>query len=253
MRYVRFAHAEGEGWGRLEGGSVIELSAAAYCGGTATGREYALGEVRLLAPLLPSKVVCVGLNYRDHAEELNMPLPEEPTLFLKPPSAVIGPGQAIEYPAMSRQVDYEAELAVVIGHRLRGADEHEAAEAIFGYCCANDVTARDLQRRDGQWTRAKSFDTFCPLGPWIETAVRADDLAIRAVVNGNVRQSSRTSMMVWSPSQLVSFVSRIMTLLPGDVILTGTPYGVGQLYPGDEVIVEIEGIGRLRNRVEPAR
>lgn len=209
-----------------------------------------LSEVELLPLVRPSKVVCVGLNYHDHAREMDLPIPEEPILFLKPPSSVIGAGDAIVMPACSQRVDYEAELALVMGKTARFVSEAEAHRHVFGYACANDVTARDLQKKDGQWTRSKSFDTFCPIGPWIETSVAdVNALSLRAVVNGEVRQQGATAEMIFPPMRLVSLISRIMTLLPGDVILTGTPAGVGPLNAGDEVSIEIDQVGFLLNPV----
>ncbi|MHC1594646.1 MAG: fumarylacetoacetate hydrolase family protein [Methanotrichaceae archaeon] len=215
---------------------------------TVDGDECRLEEVELLAPVEPSKVICVGLNYSEHARELEMDLPEEPIIFLKPPSAVIGPGADIVIPSASREVDYEGELAVVIGKRSRNVTASEVNGHILGYACFNDVTARDLQRKDGQWTRAKSFDTFAPLGPGV-VPVDPGDLKIETRVNGTVRQSSRTSDLIFSVPELVEFISGIMTLEPGDVIATGTPPGVGSLQGGDVVEVEIEGLGTLWNRV----
>ncbi|OIO04036.1 MAG: hypothetical protein AUJ49_03705 [Desulfovibrionaceae bacterium CG1_02_65_16] len=209
-----------------------------------------LAEVELLPLVRPSKVVCVGLNYHDHAREMGLPIPDEPVLFLKPPTSIIGPGDAIVSPACSNRVDYEAELALVIGHSVRFVSEAEALRCVFGYACANDVTARDLQKKDGQWTRAKSFDTFCPVGPWIETQVQDPQaLPIRAVVNGEVRQQGNTADMIFPVAKLVSFISRVMTLLPGDVILTGTPAGIGPVMDGDEVTIEIDQVGLLTNHV----
>lgn len=208
-----------------------------------------LEEAVLLAPVEPTKVVAVGLNYRDHAAELDMPIPEEPVLFLKPASSVVGPGADIVMPSSSAQVDYEAELAVVIGKRCRNVTADQADDFILGYTCGNDVTARDLQKRDGQWTRAKSFDTFCPIGPWIETELDPSDVAVEAVVNGQVKQSSRTSQTIFAVPELVQFISNVMTLLPGDVILTGTPPGVGPVADGDEVTIRVEGVGELTNPV----
>ncbi len=211
---------------------------------------FPLTEVDILPLVVPTKIICVGLNYTDHAEELGMEIPEEPMLFLKPPSSVIGTGEYIVYPSLSRRVDYEGELAVVIGKTGKKISVEKAPEYIFGYTCANDVTARDLQQRDSQFTRAKGFDTFCPLGPWIETDFREmEALTIRTKVNGELRQEGNTSNMIISPYELVSYISNIMTLMPGDVILTGTPKGVGELKPGDEVHVEIEGLGTLINKV----
>jgi len=215
-----------------------------------TSEEYSIDEVELLAPCTPSKIVAVGLNYRDHAEELGMPLPEEPLLFLKPPSSIIGPGATIVLPDMSSQVEHEAELAIIIGSRARNITPELASDFILGYTCLNDVTARDLQKRDIQFTRSKSFDTFCPLGPWITTDIDPADLQISCLVNNEIRQESSTGQLVHGVNELVSFVSRIMTLEPGDIISTGTPVGVGRLEHGDEVVVRIEGIGELKNRVE---
>ncbi len=211
---------------------------------------FPLAEITILPLVVPTKVICVGLNYRDHAQELGMEIPEEPLLFFKPPSSVIGTGEYIVYPSLSRRVDYEGELAVVIGKVGKKIPVDKAPEYIFGFTCANDVTARDLQEKDSQFTRAKGFDTFCPLGPWIETDFREmESLTIRTKVNGEVRQEGNTSDMIISPYELVSYISNIMTLMPGDVILTGTPSGVGELKPGDEVHVEIEGLGTLINKV----
>lgn len=206
-------------------------------------------EFRLLSPCTPTKVLAVGLNYATHAAELGMAIPEEPLFFLKPPSAVIGPGEAIVYPRLSRQVDYEAELAVVIGRRARRVAREEALTYVLGYTCALDVTARDFQRVDGQWTRAKGFDTFCPLGPWIVPGMDPHDLLVECRVNGQVRQRARTSDLIFPVEDLIHRASLVMTLEPGDVLLTGTPSGVGPLRPGDQVEVEIEGIGVLRNFV----
>jgi 2-keto-4-pentenoate hydratase/2-oxohepta-3-ene-1,7-dioic acid hydratase in catechol pathway len=212
------------------------------------GEVLSLEDVMLLPPSLPSKIVCVGLNYVKHAQELKMPLPDEPILFLKPPSAVLAPGGQIVYPPSSNQVDYEGELAVIIGKRCHNVLADEAEKHILGYTCFNDVTARDLQRKDGQWTRAKSFDTFAPFGPWIGK-IDPSDADIKTRVNGKVVQDSNTSDLIFSVPRLVQFISAVMTLEPGDVIATGTPPGVGQLHKGDLVEVEIEGIGVLKNYV----
>ncbi|GAB6888067.1 fumarylacetoacetate hydrolase family protein [Desulfothermus okinawensis JCM 13304] len=209
-----------------------------------------LKDIQLLPLVVPSKIICVGLNYKAHARELGMDIPEEPILFLKPPSSVIGTGENIVYPKMSKNVHYEGELAVVMGKQCKNVSPKDAPEYIFGFTCANDVTARDLQQKDGQWTRAKGFDTFCPVGPWIETDFRElEDLTLKTIVNGEVKQEGKTSDMIVDPFELVSFISSIMTLLPGDVILTGTPPGVGELKVGDEVQIEIEGLGTLINKV----
>jgi len=209
----------------------------------------ALHEARLLPPTLPTKVVCVGLNYRAHIAEMGHEFPSEPVLFLKPSTSVIGAQQTIPLPAGVGRVDHEAELGVVIGRRTHNATPEEAAANVLGFTCGNDVTARDLQKRDGQWARAKGFDGFCPLGPWIETDVDPADLAVECFVNGDRRQSARTSDMLFDPFELVSFASRVMTLVPGDVILTGTPGGIGPLHHGDVVEVRIEGVGSLVNVV----
>jgi len=217
-----------------------------------TGNRAPLAEVRLLAPVLPSKVIAIGLNYPSVAESIGMPLPSEPLISLKPSTSVIGPDDPIRKPRNVDILDHEAELAVVVNGLVRNADEETAAQAILGYTCANDLTSRDLREREGQWTRAKGYDSFCPLGPWIETAIEPLGLRLRARVNGEVRQDANTKEMVFGPVQLVSFVSRVMTLLPGDVISTGTPLGVGAVEPGDIVEIEIEGIGVLRNPVQAA-
>jgi len=209
-----------------------------------------LAQAKLLAPVVPTKVVCVGLNYRGHIKEMGHDLPEEPVVFLKPSTSVVGPGASIDIPAGVGRVDYEAELGVVIGRRTHRASPEVARTNILGYTCGNDVTARDLQRLDGQWTRAKAFDTFCPLGPWVDTDVDPADLLVECYVNGELRQSARTSEMLFDVYDLVSFASHVMTLVPGDVVLSGTPGGIGPLASGDTVEVRIEGIGSLSNPVE---
>ncbi len=215
-----------------------------------TGERYSLSQVRLVAPMLPSKVVAIGKNYADHAHEMGGEIPDEPLVFLKPSTSVIGSGEAIAYPTtLSQRVDYEGELAVVIGRLCREVPRERAHEVIFGYTCANDVTARDLQKKDVQFTRAKGFDTFCPLGPWIQTELDPGDVGIVTSVNGEIKQNSRTSKLMYDIPALIAHVSAVMTLIPGDVILTGTPEGVGPLNVGDEVSVFIEGIGTLSNRV----
>jgi len=205
---------------------------------------------RIAAPVIPGKIVAVGLNYRDHAREMALEIPGEPILFMKPSTGVIGPGETILYPAQSSRVDYEAELAVVIGRACKSVDAASARDCILGYACFNDVTARDLQAKDGQWTRAKSFDTFAPMGPWIVTDLDdPHDLAVTARLNGEIRQSSNTANLIFSVFDLVEFISHVMTLDPGDVIATGTPSGVGPMERGDIVEIEIEGIGVLKNAV----
>lgn len=197
----------------------------------------------------PSKIIAIGLNYFDHAKEFNAPVPDHPVIFLKPPTSIIQNGDSILYPAQSSEVHFEGELGVVIKDRIKHITKDDAPGHIAGYTCANDITARDLQRLDGQWTRAKSFDTFCPLGPRIATDVNPASLRIQTRVNGEVKQDSNTRNMIFGVAYLVSFISSIMTLLPGDIIITGTPSGVGPIIPGDIVEVEIEGIGVLKNRV----
>jgi 2-keto-4-pentenoate hydratase/2-oxohepta-3-ene-1,7-dioic acid hydratase in catechol pathway len=217
-----------------------------------TGERFAAGSVRLLAPVIPSKVVAVGKNYAAHAAEMGGPAPDDPVIFLKPSTAVVGPGDPVNYPPSAGRVDYEGELAVVIGRLARRVTAAEAARYILGYTCANDVTARDQQAADGQWTRAKGHDSFCPLGPWVETGLDPADVALRTLVDGAVRQDGRTRDLLHPVAEIVAYVSAVMTLLPGDVILTGTPEGVGPLQVGEEVTVEIEGIGALTNPVVAA-
>jgi len=214
--------------------------------------EIPLERVRLLSPVVPGKVIAVGKNYADHAREMNSEVPDSPIIFLKPSTSVIGPNDPIIYPPQSHQVDHEAELAVVIGKKARWVQPQDARDYILGYTIANDVTARDLQRKDGQWTRSKSFDTFCPLGPWIDTDLDPADALITCRVNDELRQMASTRELIFAVPELVSFISSVMTLMPGDVILTGTPAGVGPLLPGNIVEVAIEGLGSLRNPVKTA-
>jgi 2-keto-4-pentenoate hydratase/2-oxohepta-3-ene-1,7-dioic acid hydratase in catechol pathway len=259
MRIARFSHSGEVSYGIVTGHDEDQLAVAQLTGhpfGSAkedlelTGAGYALDDVRLLAPVLPSKVICVGRNYADHVREMGGQPGPEPVIFLKPSTSVCGPGDPIRRPAsLSERVDYEGELAVVIGRLCRDVPRDLASAVIFGYTCANDVTARDLQARDGQWSRAKGFDAFCPLGPWIATDADAADLALTTRLNGEVRQESRTSLMLHDVPSLIAFVSSVMTLLPGDVLLTGTPAGVGPMAAGDEVSVTVEGIGTLANPV----
>lgn len=251
MRIGRYEAARRVSFGVVdpERGAVREIDGSPFGTIRETGPWRNLSDVRLLAPVLPSKIVAVGLNYRDHAKELGKEIPGEPLLFLKPPSALNHPGADVVYPADSRRVDYEAELAVVIGKVAKNVRSAEAASVIYGYTCINDVTARDLQARDVQYTRAKGFDTFAPLGPWVETEVSPEALSVRCTVNGEMRQDGNTREMDASVFRLVEFISRVMTLYPGDVIATGTPPGVGPLRVGDTVTVEIEGIGALSNRI----
>ncbi len=209
-----------------------------------------LDEARLLAPCLPSKIVCVGRNYAEHAREHDAEVPKVPLIFLKPPSSVIGPGEAILLPPQSKQVEHESELVVVIGKRGRRITAETARDYILGYTVGNDVTARDLQKSDGQWTRAKGFDTFCSFGPWIDTDFDPSDALVTCRVSGQPRQMASTRDMVFSVNTLIAFVSSVMTLEPGDLLFTGTPAGVGILKDGDEVVCEIEGLGKLSNPVK---
>lgn len=258
MKIVRFKRGNIEKIGVLYGEGIKELSCFitdalktsnihAFLKGE---KNYDIDEVKILPPVKPSKVICVGLNYRDHARELNMKIPDEPVLFIKPPTSVIGHLDPIIYPSSSKQVDYEAELAVVISKKAHHIEEKDANQYIGGYTILNDVTARDLQRKDIQWTRAKSFDTFCPIGPYIETEVNPSDLKISLKLNGNVRQDSNTKNMIFSPQRLVNFISNVMTLYPGDIIATGTPPGVGSMNVGDIVEIKVENIGTLKNPIE---
>jgi len=250
MKYLRFQVNEEIKEGLLvDKEKIQEIEGDFYKKFILTDYTYNLSEVTLLPPCLPSKVICVGLNYVDHAKEVNMPLPDEPVIFLKPKSTVIGPNMKVIYPPISNQLDYEAELAIVIKQQAKNITVEEAKEYILGYTCGNDITARDLQRKDGQWTRAKSFDTFCPLGPWIVSELDTSSLSIELRLNGKLKQSSSTKEMIFSPSQLVSFISQVMTLEPGDVIMTGTPPGIDSMNEGDLVEVTIENIGTLRNTV----
>jgi 2-keto-4-pentenoate hydratase/2-oxohepta-3-ene-1,7-dioic acid hydratase in catechol pathway len=261
VRIVRFAVEDEVGYGIVgaargsgQGEEVVaELAGHPFGpdGPRLTGTTYPLEDVRLLAPVLPSKVVAVGKNYADHVREMGGDEPPaEPILFLKPSTAVCGHADPVRYPhGLTERVDYEGELAVIIGRLCRQVPEDQAGAVIFGYTCANDVTARDLQQRDGQWTRAKGFDTFCPLGPWIETDVDVADLELTTRVNGEVKQQARTSQLLHGIPALVAHASNVMTLLPGDVLLTGTPAGVGPLQDGDQVSVTIESIGTLTNPV----
>jgi 2-keto-4-pentenoate hydratase/2-oxohepta-3-ene-1,7-dioic acid hydratase in catechol pathway len=250
MRYLRFHYNDLVAYGRLEGDLIRVIEGDLFGTYKVTEITVPFAAARLLVPCLPSKIVAIGVNYKDHAAEFKKDLPSEPLIFLKPSSALLAPEEAIVYPqGMTKRVDYEGELAVVIKRRARAVTPEQARAAIFGYTCCNDVTARDLQKKDGQWTRAKGFDTFCPLGPVIATDVDPATLRIETLLNGETKQDAPVSSMVFDVPTLVSYVSTVMTLLPGDTITTGTPSGVGPMRPGDVVEVRIEGIGRLRNRV----
>jgi len=248
---LRFESDEKTSYGLLDprSGRIREIEGVPFDAIQITGRGLSLEDVRVLAPVTPSKIVAVGLNYRDHAREMGKKIPEEPLIFLKAPSALNHPGGDIVYPRASKRVDHEAELAVVIGRKAKDVKAKEASAVILGYTCINDVTARDLQVKDGLYARAKGFDTFAPLGPWIETDLDPSGLSVRCLVNGTVRQDGNTREMGATVPELVEFISHIMTLHPGDVIATGTPPGVGSVQVGDEIRIEVEGIGALTNRV----
>lgn len=248
MKIGRFIYQNKIAWGILDNDRIKMLGSPPFYE-LKVNKEISYLEVKLLAPVEPSKIVLVGLNYKDHAQELGMEVPQEPIIFLKPPSAVIGPDEDIVYPRGVNRLNYEAELAVVIKKKCKDVKVDEADDFILGYMCLNDVTARDLQKKDAQWTRAKGFDTFCPIGPWIETELNPKNLKICSYLNGKLRQNSSSSNFIFSIPELISFISRIMTLYPGDIISTGTPPGVGEMHPGDIIEVEIEGIGRLKNYV----
>jgi len=249
MKIVRYQDGSLVKYGVIEKETIREMEGDPFSHFHLTSKVKKVGEAKLLSPCLPSKIVALGLNYRDHAEEVKLPIPDKPLLFIKPSTSVIGPGEAILYPKMSKRVDYEAELAVVIGKVAKNVSEEKAADYILGYTCLNDVTARDLQPKDGQWTLSKSFDTFSPIGPWIVTDMDPYQLEISSYLNGERRQHSNTKNLIFGPRQLVSFISWAMTLLPGDVIATGTPSGIGPMAIGDQIDVVIEGIGTLSNHV----
>ena len=248
MRVVRLMYEGDCRYGLADGTTVTLISDEPFAAWEPEG-NLPLCEARLIAPVSPTKVVCVGLNYKSHIAEMGNDTPATPVIFVKPSTSVIGPLQPIVLPEGVGRVDYEGELGVVIGRRTHRVSAEQAAEQVLGLCCGNDVTARDLQKIDGQWTRAKSFDGFCPLGPWVSTDVEPDDLLLETYVNGECQQSARTSDMLFGPYELVSFISNVMTLVPGDVVLTGTPGGIGPLADGDVVEVRIEGVGTLRNGV----
>ena len=258
MRIVRFSPGPDAGLGRdpffglLEDDGLIHVITGdpIYSGIQKTAATIELSKVRLLAPVIPrSKVVCIGKNYADHAAEMGGVVPQEPIIFLKPNTSVIGPNDTIVWPEMSERVDHESELAIVIGRLCKDVPVERVNDVIFGYTIANDVTARDLQKKDGQWTRAKSFDTFCPIGPWIDTDFVPGTQKISATVNGEIKQSAQISDMIFKVPEIINFVSRVMTLLPGDIILTGTPAGIGPMIPGGTTTMSIEGLGELTNKV----
>ena len=256
MRIARFSINGDVSFGVVEGPGtdpadlvVATMAGHPFAPVTLTGERHPLTAVRLLAPVLPSKVVCIGKNYADHIAEFGGSTPENPVVFLKPSTSVIGPGDPIVLPRNSERVDHEAELAIVIGRLCREVPRERASDVILGYTCGNDVTARDHQAQDKQWTRGKSHDSFCPLGPWVETELDVSDIAVQCAVDGEVRQNASTSLLLHDVPAIVAWVTDFMTLLPGDVILTGTPAGVGPLVPGNAVTVLVEGIGPLTNPV----
>jgi 2-keto-4-pentenoate hydratase/2-oxohepta-3-ene-1,7-dioic acid hydratase in catechol pathway len=254
VRIVRFAHPNGFAFGVLEGdgpaGVIREVVDHPFGEHTYSGRQFALADVRLLAPVLPTKVVCIGKNYADHVKEMGGDTPPAaPILFIKPSTSVIGPNDPIRRPPDSERVDYEGELAAVIGAVVRRVPPSKALAGVLGFTCANDVTARDQQAADGQWTRGKGHDSFCPIGPWIETELDPSDVTIQTELDDELRQNSRTSLLLHDVPTLISYISQVMTLLPGDVVLTGTPAGVGPMVAGQQVSVTVEGIGTLTNPV----
>lgn len=245
--YIRFEHKNKIKEGFLKDDKIALLDREMLMGGEPTSETVLVKDVSILAPCQPSKVVCVGLNYKDHAKEMNMEMPTEPLLFLKPSTSVIGDGEKIIAPPQSTRLDYEGELAIVIGQEAKNIDTNDSHKYIFGYSCANDFTARDLQLSDGQWARGKSFDTFCPIGPGIVKTINENDADIELRVNGSVKQKSNLNQLIFNVDEIVSYISKQMTLLPGDIILTGTPHGVGTVVPGDTMTVSITGIGTLTN------
>lgn len=248
MRVVRIFQDEDVRYGLADESSVTLISDEPFAAWEPEG-VVPLDQAELLCPVIPTKIVCAGINYRGHAKEMGHDLPAEPVIFLKPPTAIIGPNAEIHLPPGMESIDYEGELAAVIGRRTHRISPDVAKNHVLGFTCANDVTARPLQKIDGQWTRAKGFDTFCPIGPWVETDVDPTNLTIETFVNGQQRQKASTSDMIRDVYELVSFISNVMTLLPGDLVLTGTPSGIGPMRRGDTVEVRIEGVGSLANQV----
>ena len=252
MRIVRYNGADGPAWGVVAAGDRVRSTTGTPFIDLVAGDEVGgVAELELLAPTAPSKIICVGRNYREHIAEFGNPVPDEPLLFMKPPSSVIGPGADIHYPSLSKRVDPEAELVVVIGREAHRVSAERGMEVIGGYTCGNDVTARDIQKSDGQWTRGKGFDTFCPIGPWIETDLDPSDLRVTCTVDGELRQDGRTSQLIFPIPYLIEYISRFTRLLPGDLVMTGTPEGVAPMEPGSTVSVEVEGVGTLTNRLVP--
>jgi len=250
-KYVRFTTQSQEAptYGMVQGDTVTALDGAPWSGGKMTSTRMALSSITLRAPVEPSKIICIGLNYHAHVQASFSAdeAPERPLIFLKPPSSIIAPGEKIVHPPESERVDYEAELGVIIGRKGRHIPENEAEKYIFGFTCVNDVTARDLQKKDGQWSRAKGFDTFCPVGPWIVSELAFADVLVEGIHNGEIKQSGRTSQMIFNIPFVISYISSIMTLFPGDLISTGTPSGIAPMKSGDTIEVRVEGIGSLVN------
>jgi 2-keto-4-pentenoate hydratase/2-oxohepta-3-ene-1,7-dioic acid hydratase in catechol pathway len=250
VKIIRYQAEDQLAWGVLEGDRrVLKASGTPFVDLEPTGEVGSLDDVKLLAPVVPTKIICVGRNYREHAAELGNPVPEEPLLFLKPPSAIVGPGADVVYPALSRRVDYEAELVVVIGRTAHRVSRADVWSVVGGYTCGNDVTARDIQKSDGQWTRGKGFQTFCPLGPWVETDFDPSDVRVVSTVNDETRQDGRTRDMIFDIPFLIEYTSRFTRFEPGDVIMTGTPEGVGPVEVGDTMTVHVTGLGSLTNKV----
>ena len=249
MKYVRFQQGECVSYGILTGNDIQIIEGDIFADHTVTDRTVSVKAVELLAPCKPSKAVCIGLNYHDHAAEMKFELPKQPLIFMKPSSCLANPGGAVEYPAISTNLHYEGEMAIVIGKEARKVPVAKAYDYVFGYTCANDVTARDIQMADGQWTRGKSFDTFLPLGPCIVNGIDPHNLDIKLYVNDELKQSSNTCQLIFKVPEIIAFVTEVMTLYPGDVILTGTPSGVGPMNIGDTVTVELSGVGKLVNTI----
>ncbi len=250
-KYIRYRKNDSPetGYGLLSDSKVAVLKRAPWLGIEKSSEQLDLSELTLLAPVEPSKIVCIGLNYHAHVQASFSAdkAPEYPLIFLKPPSSIIGPGDKIVHPKQSERVDYEAELGVIIGKECKNVSESDAEKYIFGYTCVNDVTARDLQKKDGQWSRAKGFDTFCPVGPHIITNVDYRDLLVEGILNGEIKQSGRTSLMIFKIPFLISYISSVMTLMPGDLISTGTPSGIAPMVSGDTIEVRVEKVGSLTN------
>ncbi|MCK4995224.1 MAG: fumarylacetoacetate hydrolase family protein [Candidatus Omnitrophica bacterium] len=249
MKIVRIDYKGKAQWGVKKEDFVKLLAGTPFGKIKYSGQIVALKSTKILSAAQPSKIIMVGLNYRKHAKELGLKIPKVPVLFLKPPSSLAAPGENIIYPQGVKRLDYEAELAFIVKKTAHNIQEKKAGEYILGYTCCNDITARDLQKKDGQWTRAKSFDTFCPLGPHIETKIQPENLCVCSYLNGKLRQNSTTADFIFPVYYLVAFISRIMTLFPGDVISTGTPHGIGRMKRGDKIEIEISGIGCLKNQV----